>query len=279
MLRKSISVVAVLVFAVALGCGKRGDTGESAEETPILIPTTINVTDAFGTELRAGVSIYPADSKERIADGFAGQPFEIEEGKYDFLIQYNGGEKLFKGREVKGDEAVFDLTIPTGILTVRCFSSGGEEIEAEVLIYPSGFEGDIPAYRADVGEEITTIPGNYEVAVSTQGTLLPRKSVTIEKDTVTNESFILDTGYIVVNLVDYGGNPVPGEVRVYPAGDYNSSIAAGLTGEKIAVRPGSYDVVATADRYSERSAGITVLTNQISEEKLVTYRYEVGKDE
>jgi hypothetical protein len=269
-------VVAIITLA---GCGKSGDADSEADEAAVLIPTIVTVTDASGAELNAGISVYRAGEKERVADGFSGRPLELEEGEYDFLVQFNGGEKLFINREVKGEEAEFGMEIPTGTLQVRCFSSGGDEINAEVLIFPPGFEGDIPAYRATVGEEITMLPGDYEITVSAQGTILPRKPVSVLKDIAFTESFILDTGYILVSLVDFEGKPVPGEVRVYPAGDYNSSIAAGLTGEKIPVRPGSYDVVASGDRYSERSAGISVVTNQVSEEKLITYRYEAGKDE
>ncbi len=279
MLRLSIILLSLMVVITLAGCGKSGDPGSEADDAAVLVPTTITVTDASGAALYAGISVYRAGEKERVADGFSGRPLGLEEGEYDFLVQFNGGEKLFKSREVEGEEAEFSLEIPTATLQIRCFSSGGDEIDAEVLIFPPGFEGDIPGYRATVGEEITMLPGDYEVTVSAQGTILPRKPVSVTKDSVIAESFILDTGYILVSLVDYEGKPVPGEVRVYPAGDYNSSIAAGLTGEKIPVRPGSYDVVATGDRYSERSAGISVVTNQVSEEKLITYRYEAGKDE
>ncbi|MCP4230779.1 MAG: hypothetical protein GY771_11635 [bacterium] len=279
MKRKLIySLIITLVFCV-FGCGGTDDADDGAEEELTLIPTTVTVVDRSGTVLPAGVTVYRADEKERIYDGLTGRTFELEAGKYDFRVQYNGGEKLFANREVSGEAADFTFKLPTGVLSVRCFSSGGDELDGVVLLFPPGYDGDIPAFRADCGEEITTVPGEYEIAVSVQDTILPRKTVTISKDAAVAETFILDTGYIIVKLMDFEGKPVPGEVRVYPAGDFNSAIAFGLIGEKIPVRPGSYDVVATAEGYSERSTGISVVSNQTSEEKLITYLYREGTDE
>jgi hypothetical protein len=268
---------ATLGALVAAGCG--GDRTQTSPATDAVAERAARGTFAAvgpeGKPLAAGVAVYaPGKHDEPLWEGLTGDKYELEPGEYDVLVEYFGQQYWRRGIKLAGGEETFKL--PMGTLAVEARSSRGDRLEGAVTVFPPGRADGPPFMEGGTFESLAVLAGTYDVRVTVQGRERWIRGLSVEAGDVETRTSLEPVGYLRAEVVDQDGEPLEAEVWVYGPASSRKAVAAGTSGQPLALLPGRYDVAVRWAGTREFSAGVAVLVNQTTVERFTFWRSEAS---
>lgn len=263
---------------VAAGCGGDKEEVEAGAGTAVAETTSAGSFAVVGPEdrpLPAGVAVYrPGEHDEPLWEGLAGEPFELEPGDYDVLVEYFGQKYWRRGVALAGGEETFKL--PMGTLAVEARSSRGDRLEGRVAMYPSGGAEGPPVMKGETFEGLAVLAGTYDVRVTVQARERWLRGVSVEAGDREERTLLEPVGYLSVEVVDQAGEPLEAEVWVYGPGSTRVPVATGKSDRPLALLPGRYGVAVRWAGTRDFSAGVAVIKNQTTVERFTFWRSEAS---
>ena len=276
-MKKALLLVFISAVAVA-GCGGDREEVQAEAETAAVEKAPAGSFVVVGPEdrpLPAGVAVYrPGEHGEPLWEGLAGEPYELEPGDYDVLVEYFGQKYWRRGVALAGGEETFKL--PMGTLAVEARSSRGDRLEGRVAAFPPGGAEGPPVMKGETFEGLAVMAGTYDVRVTVQGRERWLRDVTVEAGDHEERTLLEPVGYLSVEVVDQDGEPLEAEVWVYGPASARTPVATGKSDGPLALLPGRYGVAVRWAGTRDFSAGVAVIKNQTTVERFTFWRSEAS---
>lgn len=272
---KNIPLVITAAALLAASCAGDKEVAETAAAGGKDVSGSFAVMGPDDRALPAGIAVYgPGGRGKPLWEGLAGETYELAPGEYDVLVEYFGQKYWWRGVELSGGEKAVKL--PMAALTLEARSSRGDRLEGDVAVYPAGGATGLAVMEGETFEGLAVLAGTYDVRVTVQGRERWVRGVSVAAGDYETRTLLEPVGYLRVEVVDQGGEPLAAEVWVYGPTSARVPAALGTSNEPLALLPGRYDVAVRWAGARDFSAGVAVLENQTTVERFTFWRSEAS---
>ncbi|OGL43978.1 MAG: hypothetical protein A2149_05195 [Candidatus Schekmanbacteria bacterium RBG_16_38_11] len=147
---------------------RRSEPTKEAEGTEItyyfrILGTNIDLTFTKSGSAPSTLKIISYD--EKVAAGIAGEPIELNPGKYDVKVEHERITKWIRAVEIKDKEKTEQsINYPVGKIIIKPTKPIEDAKEVPVAIYLEG-RYEVMAKGGKLGEEISIVPGTYDILI------------------------------------------------------------------------------------------------------------------
>lgn len=262
------------------------------------VPYNLRLTITAGASpLPATITVLESGTSKVISkdQSFGSKIFKLNPGTYDILVEYSDSpekkvpSKLLKGVEILGSTKVeqsinFDL----GQISLSSIDNENRLVTAQYRIVKSGTVTTVAEVESGAQTLMLSLtPGNYDITAMQLGApaeqlILTDSGVAVRTGESVEKTFRFQKGTLEIRAKTTQGKEMPFTFQITATGrtDVIASGAALSSGTKIALSPGSYELVATGEDPSLPASPRTKVTNisiNAGQTTDLTVNFEMGQ--